>query len=537
MKWIRAATFCVIGVCLLYLAQCVLTPDVPAPDILINRMRRGEQALPKDSIDVLFLGTSNAVNSFSPMQLYEEQGIVSYNSGTAGQPAMHSYYFLEEAFDRQSPSFVIWDVEALFNDQKVDSQWRYTLDTTRFSLRKIWLAKAYAEIVEGGDVWSALFPIMKYHTRWDQLTKEDFKISPIERDYSAGYLVTSNIIPVQRSLEEIDANADSMLAMKTGIVECIVDGVLEKQEIDQELYSVEICERSLEYMLKMKTFCEEHDAQLILVKAPKIILPQISYSHAWTRESYIQTKVLAEKYGLPYYDFMYDTDIGLNLATDFIDGGFHLKCRGAVKVTRALGTYLVENFDVPRRQDAGFDADLVTYHRIMNVANLQSETNFNAYIDRLIENQDKWTIVMATNDEYKIGLDEQSIAHLAQLGLTMISGGEYGHSYAALIDRGTVKFEERSDRRIEYSEMVNDISYDIVSSGWYTWPLASIQIDETEYAINSRGINIVVYDNESGAVIDTVCFDTWAENKLAVRNNQELIREMLRGYEAFACAA
>jgi len=36
----------------------------------------------------------------------------------------------------------------------------------------------------------------------------------------------------------------------------------------------------------------------------------------------------------------------------------------------------------------------------------------------------------------------------------------------------------------------------------------SIRIDGVEYAKNRRGLNIVVYDNRAGEVVDSVAFDT-----------------------------
>lgn len=45
----------------------------------------------------------------------------------------------------------------------------------------------------------------------------------------------------------------------------------------------------------------------------------------------------------------------------------------------------------------------------------------------------------------------------------------------------------------------------------------SIAVDGTEYSKNSRGLNVVVLQRETGRVIDTVCFDTGAEGRPAIR--------------------
>ena len=46
---------------------------------------------------------------------------------------------------------------------------------------------------------------------------------------------------------------------------------------------------------------------------------------------------------------------------------------------------------------------------------------------------------------------------------------------------------------------------------------ASIIVDGVEYAVNSRGLNIVVYDNFAHKVIDSVAFDTFDQSLAATR--------------------
>lgn len=57
-------------------------------------------------------------------------------------------------------------------------------------------------------------------------------------------------------------------------------------------------------------------------------------------------------------------------------------------------------------------------------------------------------------------------------------------------------------------------SYSITSAGYSTGaPTSSIMINGQEYSHNTRGINIVVYDNTCRAMIDSVTFDTCADRK------------------------
>jgi hypothetical protein len=53
--------------------------------------------------------------------------------------------------------------------------------------------------------------------------------------------------------------------------------------------------------------------------------------------------------------------------------------------------------------------------------------------------------------------------------------------------------------------------YRIVSGGHDYGNLASIKIDDVEYAPDHRGINLVVYDPAAGRLIDSVRFDIRSE--------------------------
>lgn len=63
------------------------------------------------------------------------------------------------------------------------------------------------------------------------------------------------------------------------------------------------------------------------------------------------------------------------------------------------------------------------------------------------------------------------------------------------------------------------------SAGWYSGGKASIVIDGTESARNEQGLNIVVFDHETGLVIDSVCFDTSLEEHTCTRSAAGLFNQ------------
>ena len=142
---------------------------------------------PKNSLDVILLGSCNMYTSFSPVLLYDEYGITSYGMTCPDEELSTSYYYLKDALKRQKPKVVV--VEALFftapNDQKREKYNRFALDYMPLSLNKIQAAAALAgresRFMQQYDETAAdslltfmsyLFPLLRYHSRTD-LSAED----------------------------------------------------------------------------------------------------------------------------------------------------------------------------------------------------------------------------------------------------------------------------------------------------------------------------------------------------------------------------
>ena len=65
---------------------------------------------PRDSLDVVFVGSSHILNGAFPLELWHEYGIVSNNLGQHGQSIPISYYMVQEAIRTQHPGCIVLDV-------------------------------------------------------------------------------------------------------------------------------------------------------------------------------------------------------------------------------------------------------------------------------------------------------------------------------------------------------------------------------------------------------------------------------------------
>ena len=98
---------------------------------------------------------------------------------------------------------------------------------------------------------------------------------------------------------------------------------------------------------------------------------------------------------------------------------------------------------------------------------------------------------------------------LHELGIQSDLIGKYRYSFYAVVSSVGVKEELSADSVVSTQESVFGNQYSISSAGMTVGNNSSIMIDDVEYSKNVRGLNIVVFDNETKTVIDSVGFDTY----------------------------
>lgn len=529
--------FLLIGILLFCVVQNILTPDWT--DKTTPYIIDGFLSLEEDSVDVLFLGTSHMLSGISPMRLYEDTRIRSYSLASEGQPIDCSYYMLKWALQYQKPTVVVLDASSLFRTNtsfsagQSSSFWRYLMDVMPLDAVKIEMANAYAETSYSDGLLSIFFPIIKYHSRWNELSAKDFVANDITHYYSAGQYVATLANGAQLSLEDVSSVADHYAEWDSGFLIYQKDGVIDQATIDGYLYESTISESNLEYFYKIRDLCQEHEIKLLLTKIPVLQFPQF-YNAAWTPQRSAMVTNLAQANGINFIDLLFDAPTDVNFQSDTIDFGQHLNFRGAEKVAHYIGTYLQDVYNINGKPSAQYDQMLAQYQKVRQIALLQSETSFSAYLNMLQEHKDTWSIFITASDEFIEGLTSEDFQQLDDLGLQMIGDAAWRNSYIAVINNGTVEYEALSDRNQSYHTSTEYADVTLTSSNWYTVSNSSIIINNTDYAANGGGLCFVIYDTETNAVLDSVIFNTYLDSKPATRD-WGLVNACFRYYESIIC--
>ncbi len=276
----------------------------------------GEYYRENTAHDVIFIGDCEVYETFTPPTLWEQYGITSYIRGSAQQLIWQSYYLLEETFERESPKVVVFNVYSMkYGEPQNEAYNRMTLDAMRWSPSK--LAAIRASMTEEESFLSYVFPLLRYHSRWSELSGEDFTYLFSRPTVSHnGYLMQTGVDPMMG-------------------------------ESDPEPYFDALPEIGFEYLEKMRLLCEKNGARLILCKAPTN-----HEKYHWYDEWDAQIEAYAAKQGLDYYNFIPQAkEIGIDWTTDTYDRGMHLNVYGAEKMTAYFGRLLSDIYGLEDHRD------------------------------------------------------------------------------------------------------------------------------------------------------------------------------------------
>lgn len=274
----------------------------------------------KGDNDVILIGDCEAYESVSPVTLWEDYGVSSYIVGSAQQLIWQSYYLLEEVLRYEKPEVVVFNVLAMQYDEPQSEPYnRMSIDGMRLGLPKI--KSALASMLPEETLASYMFPLLRYHSRWQELEQEDWEYL-FKRDQKShnGFLMRVDVRPVE--------------TVPKGRV----------------LADYNFGENSWKYLEMMTELCRENDIELVLMKAPSL------YPY-WYPEWEDQIEEYARDNDLLYLNYLeLADDIGIDFSQDTYDAGLHMNLSGAEKISEHLGHVLQQNYDL---QDRRNEADMI----------------------------------------------------------------------------------------------------------------------------------------------------------------------------------
>ena len=452
----------------------------------------GFYEMKKNTVDVLFLGSSHCYCGFSPQEFYNQYGIRSYNLGSSRQSIWNSYYWLREALKTQSPQVVVMDTYYVRLSSGDEPSIQKALSYMKWSRNKAAAVKTAVEEFPELDFKSFLLPNVRFHDRWKELAREDFVLSDLRwckalKGHSplSGHYDKTNYKMIGES------EADFEAAEKAGIeLQPETDDLTEWPEI------------STEYLEKIVNLCKERGIELILVKTPTV---------AWTVPHHNSVLKFAEEHDLPFYDFntykLYN-EMQYDYVNDNMDVG-HANVWGAEKLAGAVGKLLVDTYNVQAVSDEQWEETAPYTEKIKKEYAVKEITDAAEYL-REIAKSDLTVLISVKGGVPEF--ENELLEAWEEAGLSGI--GE--NSYAAVLNG-----EDSSNKAVSGSESAelkgtlhNGMVRYTVRSQTGKDSKNSIQIDGKEYAADREGVNIILYSSTTNQILDNVTFSAESEYKL-----------------------
>lgn len=468
---------------------------------------------PENTIQCVFVGASTFIDGISPLTMYEEQGICSYNLATEQQPTMMSYYWVKEAYRLHPNTLKAVVLDASMLRRTPDDAW-YQKALAGMHPSAVKLEAMTDRTRNPVDFLSLLFPVADYHDRWSEPNDSDFY------KYSLGSTEqTRGFIPNYRRV--IDSKLPNLPTRKE------VASASASMVITDKTATMDMNFEAISYLQKLAEFCNEKSMTMIIMKA----------TGGWSQEAHNATQQLADAYGIAFLDYNVDpyfSSIHYNVQIDSMDGG-HMDYFGAMKLSSHLGVYLAgTGVTQDIRGNASYahmDEQLAAWHsKSYATANMWDEPDVCAYIRQA--SIPGHTVFVTVKDDAATSLSAVQRNDFAAMGLDGLATLRYRDSYLAIIENGQIQTQKvRSSASavatkkplVSTGALEDGVAYALTSGGLFHGNVASCMIDEAEYAPNQRGINVVVYDNTMHRVSARTWFDTFANPYRASFSAQYLL--------------
>lgn len=297
----------------------------------------------KNSLDLLFIGNSDVYRGISPIVLWDDYGIASYAYTSAGQRVWTAYYMLKEALLYQKPKVVVFGVDAVFSDNDSSkANYHKAFDNMKNNSVKF---EAINDVVYNftlEEKISFYLPIIKYHSRYNELSKNDFKYAFYNYHFAyKGLDMTTKIKPYKNGYDYMD-----------------------------KVEEIKISDKVKKYLDGIVKLCNDNNIELVFTELPSADSWNLSKSEAINN--------YAKENNIKFIDLNKEKIDGFDWMNDTSDGGDHLNVFGAEKVTKYLGEYLTSNYQfINHKNEANYkqwNLDSKKYHedkdaRILKVNN------------------------------------------------------------------------------------------------------------------------------------------------------------------------
>ena len=478
---VKIAAFLMILVLLLYSINSVLLPKYNLSNNIhwpTTSTVRTFYTMDRNTVDVLFLGSSYCVNGFCPQEIYDLYGIRSYNLGTEQQSVLLSYYWLKEALQYQRPSVVVLEgrfMREFHPDTPINTDEafvRKALDHMRLGPVKLEAVKAVCNLDKKQQAESWFLTNIRFHDRWKSLSQVDFDLGEDTPAPRKGWAPG-------------DANKRSEY---TPLVDSDPEAVASFLPV------------MTDYFGRIADLCKENEIRLVLVNMPGNMTPSLYHGY----------QKLCRDHGADYIELSEESvwnELGVEFPRE--DPVFHGNIWGDLRVSRYIGKILSEKYQVPPVQDPQYEESRPYFEHVKAAYHLEEVTDPDEYLS--LVKDPRFAVFVSVGSNANRTMPDSTRTLLKDLGFTYEFGtkdNEHEKFNGVITDEGIT--EEAGEELRLYGYLRDH------SSSWWMMNLGDdetedtftvVSIDGKDYPYEAKGLSLLVYDLVTRKVVHTASFD------------------------------
>ena len=320
LKIIKSIIFVVLLLIMLSILSFIFYPKDNRVEVgMHSRSANGILAEQKDSIDVLFVGNSEAYTSVIPNEIWNDYGYTSYICGTPHQTLPQTIRFIHEVCETQRPKIIMLESNSIFMDYKLSEF------TDQFLNSK--------------------FKVFQYHNRWKTLKRNDLR-------------------PHRKFTNINDLKGYEYTIEIKGLEEEIDDGYPEDFKNIARINTL--------YVKDIIDFCNANEIKFVIYTAAN--------EKYWNFGTHNALQSFCDSNNVEYLDLnMHKDEVQMDWMTDTSDYGDHLNYYGALKSTKFIGKYLNElSILEDHREDEKYSSWNECYSKYINMVNKDKKKKYNS---------------------------------------------------------------------------------------------------------------------------------------------------------------
>lgn len=430
----------------------------------------------KNTVDVLFLGSSHAFLGFNDGTLWDEYGVASYVLAGPMQPMYDTYYWMKEALKTQKPKLIVLEAYCVVLDDDHIDMYRSIQNT--FGMRTgVNKYNATRETFSKDDLDGVVPGWVNYHSRYRRLNREDFLNDSVFVEDGRGLQPDIVINPDWKGYINHCCSYYSGGAVKSATTE-----------------KIPLSEKTEEYYRKIIELSQAEGIPMIVVTAP------YPAENEGDKGKFNTAADIAKEYDVSFVDYNALIDeIGIEYESDAFDEG-HLNNRGSAKFTSYLGKELKEKYDLPdRRGDEKYNswqrnADFI---RAMNLDDDLRKTEGYENVTEKLKN-DNYILFVSVDGKFNYS-DEKFINMFNGLKIYSL----FRNGMWCVNKDGAIWNSISGNGELWMSLGEHDVHLKTESDDdGSIWN--SIIADKNQYKKVTNGVNILVYDSVTEQFVDCI---------------------------------